>query len=127
MKLKHIPLLLLVLTCCPACQNKKASATKEIPSEATYTNPLLAVGAEPWAVFHEGKYYYTQGAENKIILWETNDITDLEHAVRKRYGFQKKSPTLITSGDRRYTGLTGNGMFISQQMTATWTITTSMS
>ena len=28
MKLKHIPLLLLVLTCCPACQNKKASATK---------------------------------------------------------------------------------------------------
>ena len=45
MKLKHIPLLLLVLTCCPACQNKKASATKEIPSEATYTNPLLAVGA----------------------------------------------------------------------------------
>ena len=53
MKLKHIPLLLLVLTCCPACQNKKASATKEIPSEATYTNPLLAVGAEPWAVFHE--------------------------------------------------------------------------
>lgn len=35
MKLKHIPLLLLVLTCCPACQNKKASATKEIPSEAT--------------------------------------------------------------------------------------------
>lgn len=127
MKFKHIPLLLLVLTCCPACQNKKASATKEIPSEATYTNPLLAVGAEPWAVFHEGKYYYTQGAENKIILWETNDITDLEHAARKKYGFQKKSPTLITSGDRRYTGLTGNGMFISQQMTATWTITTSMS
>lgn len=31
MKLKHIPLLLLVLTCCPACQNKKASAAKEIP------------------------------------------------------------------------------------------------
>lgn len=127
MKLKHIPLLLLVLTCCPACQNKKASATKEIPSEATYTNPLLAVGAEPWAVFHEGKYYYTQGAENKIILWETNDITDLEHAVRKEVWIPKKSPTLITSGDRRYTGLTGNGMFISQQMTATWTITTSMS
>ena len=90
MKLKHIPLLLLVLTCCPACQNKKASATKEIPSEATYTNPLLAVGAEPWAVFHEGKYYYTQGAENKIILWETNDITDLEHAVRKEVWIPKE-------------------------------------
>ena len=90
MKLKHIPLLLLVLTCCPACQNKKASATKEIPSEATYTNPLLAVGAEPWAVFHEGKYYYTQGAENKIILWETNDITDLEHAARKEVWIPKE-------------------------------------
>ena len=90
MKLKHIPLLLLVLTCCPACQNKKASATKEIPSEATYTNPLLAVGAEPWAIFHEGKYYYTQGAENKIILWETNDITDLEHAARKEVWIPKE-------------------------------------
>ena len=48
MKLKHIPLLLLVLTCCPACQNKKASATKEIPSEATYTNPLLSVLIRPF-------------------------------------------------------------------------------
>ena len=127
MKLKHIPLLLLVLTCCPACQNKKASATKEIPSEATYTNPLLAVGAEPWAVFHEGKYYYTQGAENKIILWETNDITDLEHAARKEVWIPKEISNSYHPGDRRYTGLTGNGMFISQQMTATWTITTSMS
>lgn len=43
MKLKHIPLLLLVLTCCPACQNKKASATKEIPSEATYTLSLIHI------------------------------------------------------------------------------------
>lgn len=127
MKFKHIPLLLLVLTCCPACQNKKASATKEIPSEATYTNPLLAVGAEPWAVFHEGKYYYTQGAENKIILWKPMTSPTWNMLPGKKYGFQKKSPTLITSGDRRYTGLTGNGMFISQQMTATWTITTSMS
>lgn len=101
MKLKHIPLLLLVLTCCPACQNKKASATKEIPSEATYTNPLLAVGAEPWAVFHEGKYYYTQGAENKIILWETNDITDStccpERSMDSKRNLQLLSP--LGTGD----------------------------
>ena len=90
MKLIHIPLLLLALICCPACQNKKAPASKEVPSGATYTNPLLPVGAEPWAVFHEGKYYYTQGAENKIILWETNDITDLEHATRKEVWIPKE-------------------------------------
>ena len=43
MKLKHIPLLLLVLTCCPACQNKKASATKEIPVSYTHlTLPTIA-------------------------------------------------------------------------------------
>ena len=90
MKLIHIPLLLLALICCPACQNKKAPVSKEVPSGATYTNPLLPVGAEPWAVFHEGKYYYTQGAENKIILWETNDITDLEHATRKEVWIPKE-------------------------------------
>ena len=110
MKLKHIPLLLLVLTCCPACQNKKASATKEIPSEATYTN--LITHKEPRIKLSFGKPM-TSPTWNMLS--------------GKRYGFQKKSPTLITSGDRRYTGLTGNGMFISQQMTATWTITTSMS
>lgn len=49
----------------------------------TYTNPLLAAGAEPWAIFREGFYYYTQGEENKIILRKTRDITDLEHAEKK--------------------------------------------
>lgn len=127
MKLIHIPLLLLALICCPACQNKKAPASKEVPSGATYTNPLLPVGAEPWAVFHEGKYYYTQGAENKIILWETNDITDLEHATRKEVWIPgRRCPARITFGDRKYTGLTENGTYTSPRTTAIWTITTSM-
>lgn len=66
-----------------SCQHKKAAAPGESTAGTTYTNPLLETGAEPWAVLHEGKYYYTQGAENKIVLWETDDITDLSHATAK--------------------------------------------
>lgn len=76
---------LFILTlCCLACQNKKKEpATETLSDKTTYSNPLLATGAEPWAILYEGKYYYTQGSENKIVLWETNDLTDLSHAVQK--------------------------------------------
>lgn len=77
-------LLSVILLICASCRHKKAATDKEtVPTENTYTNPLLEYGAEPWAIYHEGKYYYTQGSENKIILWETNDITDLSHATQK--------------------------------------------
>lgn len=83
-------LLSIVLLLCCACKNKKPAQAETVISESTYTNPLLAAGAEPWAVFHEGKYYYTQGAENKIILWETTDITDLAHATQKEVWIPKE-------------------------------------
>lgn len=126
MKLIHIPLLLLALICCPACQNKKAPVSKEVPSGATYTNPLLPVGAEPWAVFHEGKYYYTQGAENKIILGKRMISPIWSMQPGKRCGYRRRYPARITFGDRKYTGLTENGTYTSPRTTAIWTITTSM-
>lgn len=73
----------IILLLCVSCQQKKKVELSQSTVEATYTNPLLSNGAEPWAIFHEGKYYYTQGAEDKIVLWETNDITDLAHATVK--------------------------------------------
>lgn len=84
-------LLSIVLLLCAACQNKKGTSTETTATEATYTNPLLPAGAEPWAIFHEGKYYYTQGSENKIILWETTDITDLTHATQKEVWIPKEA------------------------------------
>ena len=77
-------LLSIILLIGVSCQHKKTTTEKEtVASGDTYTNPLLECGAEPWAIFHEGKYYYTQGSENRVILWETDDIADLSHATQK--------------------------------------------
>lgn len=77
---------LVFLACfCLSCKHKPEApaAGEKAPGGTTYTNPLLPHGAEPWAIFREGTYYYTQGEENKIILWKTTDLTDLEHARQK--------------------------------------------
>ena len=60
-------LLSIILLIGVSCQHKKATTEKEtVAAGNTYTNPLLERGAEPWAIFHEGKYYYTQGSENRV-------------------------------------------------------------
>lgn len=66
---------------CTSKQKTPQDATS--PGRPTYTNPLLPQGAEPWAVFRGGYYYYTQGEENKIILRKTKDITGLKEAETK--------------------------------------------
>lgn len=66
-----------------SCGSKKTEVNENKAAQQTYTNPILDSGDEPWAIFHEGKYYYTQGSEDVIILWETTDITDLRNATRK--------------------------------------------
>lgn len=67
----------ILLIACISCQQKKKAAGEEIETGSTYTNPVHAQGAEPWAMFYKGIYYYTQGSEDKIVLWETKDITHL--------------------------------------------------
>ena len=58
-------LLSIILLIGVSCQHKKATTEKEtVAAGNTYTNPLLERGAEPWAIFHEGKYYYTQGSQS---------------------------------------------------------------
>ena len=76
-------LIFLFLLVCISCQNKKGTQQDTDTTTTTYTNPLLERGAEPWAIFHEGKYYYTHGCEDKVMLWETNDITNLAKATLK--------------------------------------------
>lgn len=76
---------LLPFLLCIACADKPSDKKKDAVG-STYTNPLLPAGIDPCAMFHNGKYYYMQGLEseeNKLTLWETTDITDLEHAVKK--------------------------------------------
>ena len=93
MKSRLLLLAVLLVIICASCQpKKKTEPEKEAVTGATYTNPLRERGAEPWAVFHEGKYYYTQGAESRIVLWETSDITNLNDTNRS-----KQFPSLMGS------------------------------
>lgn len=78
--------LLIVSTLCyiTSCKNKEMRADGgDSPASLAFTNPLLQTGAEPWAMCYNNTYYYTHGCENKIVLWQTNDITKLREAKTK--------------------------------------------
>ena len=55
----------------------------EINDKNTFTNPLLPSGADPWAIYHKGNYYYIRSGANAITLMRTPDITDLKNADKK--------------------------------------------
>lgn len=44
---------------------------------ATFTNPLLPAGADPWSINHEGYYYYTHTTGDNITLWKTRSLSQL--------------------------------------------------
>jgi GH43 family beta-xylosidase len=52
-------------------------------ASSTFTNPLLRYGADPWVIYDQGFYYYTETTGENITLWKTRDITDLRHAQKK--------------------------------------------
>jgi len=76
-----------VLLCC-GCFSGQDGA--EATAASSYTNPLLDHGYEPWAIFENGSYYYIQGAEDRIVLWQTSDITDLRNARREEVWLPKE-------------------------------------
>jgi len=67
--------LLLVAGCAGPVQRPSAAAT--------FTNPLLPSGPDPWITQVDGTYYYTHTLGNRIALWRTNDIADLVHAEQR--------------------------------------------
>ncbi|MCB2407858.1 glycoside hydrolase family 43 protein [Hymenobacter lucidus] len=54
-----------------------APAQMAAPATATFTNPLLPAGADPWTVYHKGYYYYTHTTGINITLWKTKSLTQL--------------------------------------------------
>src|SRR5687767_820 len=51
--------------------------------QPTFTNPLLPSGADPWSIYKDGYYYYTNTIGNRIDIWKTKSLSDLETAERK--------------------------------------------
>lgn len=50
---------------------------------ASFTNPLLPSGADPWSIYKDGYYYYTHTLGNRIDIWKTADLSNLKTAERK--------------------------------------------
>ena len=49
----------------------------------TFTNPLLSSGADPWCIYKDGFYYYTNTTGRNITLWKTKSIAELKTAEKK--------------------------------------------
>lgn len=64
-----------------ACYNNKID--KKNIYEDFYQNPILPSGNNPQAIYYGGKYYYTHETNDMILLWETEDITDMSNALCK--------------------------------------------
>lgn len=79
----YLSLLLLLLA---SCRNPSKQAGADKPEEAgvaTYANPIFSEASDVSAIYYHGKYYFTCETVQNITLWETPDITDLSHAVKK--------------------------------------------
>ncbi len=53
------------------------------PVAATFRNPLLTVGPDPWITSANGIYCYMNTTQHDLTIRRTRDITDLEHAEVK--------------------------------------------
>ncbi len=50
---------------------------------ATFTNPLLQSGADPWSLYKDGYYYYTNTTGKNITIWKSKSIANLKTAEKK--------------------------------------------
>lgn len=50
------------------------------PNRATFRNPLLNPGPDPWMVWHEGFYYLTATAMDRIEIRRAKSITEMAEA-----------------------------------------------
>ncbi|RAV31061.1 glycosyl hydrolase family 43 [Sinomicrobium soli] len=48
---------------------------------ATFSNPLLDSGADPWVLKKGGQYYYTHTTGNRLVLRQTDHMENLDSAV----------------------------------------------
>jgi GH43 family beta-xylosidase len=73
--MKKLILLLLVI--------QVFTATAQVATEKTFTNPILPSGADPWVTFNNGYYYYTHTTGRNLVIWKTKSMVDMKNALRK--------------------------------------------
>lgn len=82
-----ISFLMLSLYGCKDQENTVASKSengpKNVQDQKTFTNPLKSSGADPYSYYKDGYYYYTNTLGNKLAIWKTKDLSDIENAEMK--------------------------------------------
>jgi len=58
-------------------------AVTALPQQQTFTNPLLPSGADPWSLYKDGYYYYTNSMQDSIVIWKTKNLAFLATAEKK--------------------------------------------
>ncbi|MFP5079509.1 family 43 glycosylhydrolase [Pedobacter sp. JCM 36344] len=48
-----------------------------------FSNPILPSGADPWSIYKDGFYYYTNTTGSRLEIWKTKNLVDLKTAERK--------------------------------------------
>ncbi|WP_083326456.1 glycoside hydrolase family 43 protein [Hymenobacter coccineus] len=85
--LTRLLLVLAALALLPACTRQRGPRAlvpaTGAPAPATFTNPLLPVGADPWSIYHDGYYYYTNTTGDNLTLWKTKNLADLKNAEHR--------------------------------------------
>lgn len=59
------------------------SYSTTLHAQQKFTNPLLPSGADPWTIYKDGYYYYTNSTGNNITIWKTKSIATLSTAEKK--------------------------------------------
>ena len=60
-----------------------AGCGNHLKNITTFTNPLLPSGADPWCIYKDGYYYYTNTTGRNVTVWKTRNIATLKTAATK--------------------------------------------
>jgi GH43 family beta-xylosidase len=75
--------LLLALVVCTGVYAQTSGSADNETAAATFTNPLLPTGPDPWVEYKDGVYYYMNTTAINLMLWQTRDMADLKSAEKR--------------------------------------------
>ena len=60
-----------------------ATAAEPSKADVFFTNPLLLSGPDPWVTKEGADYYYMHTLGDRLAIWKTRDLSQLDHAEQK--------------------------------------------
>lgn len=61
--------------------NNGTNTNPPVSTVATFTNPLLSTGPDPWVIQKDGTYYFTRTFGDRISIYPTTKISNLSNAL----------------------------------------------